>query len=51
MPGCDELAFHGDFRTIERQQGMVNDGAKLVRSFGGEAVDVGGERAGLRDGL
>ena len=52
-PGHDRLrlTFHGNLSTVERQQRMVNDGAKFVGSFGGEAVDMSGERAGLRDGL
>jgi hypothetical protein len=46
-----DTALHGDLRTVERQQRMVNDGAKLVFTFRGEAVDMGCKRAGLRDGL
>ena len=44
-PGHDRLrlTFHGDLRTVERQQRMMNDRAKFVATFRGEAVDMSGE--------
>jgi hypothetical protein len=45
------LALHGDLRTVQRQQRMVNNGAKLILAVRGKAVDLGGKRAGLGDGL
>src|ERR1700733_6627416 len=54
-PGHDRLrsslTLHGNLRTVEREQRMMNHRAELVPTFGGEALDMRCERAGPGDGL
>ena len=46
-----KLALHRDLCTIERQQRVVNDRAKLVFTIRSETADMGCKRTGLCDRL
>jgi hypothetical protein len=45
------LSFHGDFSPIERQQGVMDDGTKLVSSIRSQPLDVSAIRTRLGDCL